>query len=155
MREHHFLPRKWVSKCSYCYPFVTLELSSKPGNDVKELWKTSTAPGDCPEKSFSPPLEDKLSAELVNDTTREVKDNEEVHLHPEVVKAVESMVTGHHLRPKNLIAVQANVAYQDGQNVLENRSLSCTGISPPLPEATSLATANQLQQVTKLDRNFA
>ena len=77
---------------------------------MKETWKTSTAPDDCPEKSFSPSLEDKPSIELVSDTTREVKDNEKEDLYPEVVKAAESMVTGHQFRPNNPIAVQCWVS---------------------------------------------
>ena len=146
MREHHFPLRKRVSKCSYCFPFVLLELPSKSGDDVKETWKTSTAPDDCPEKSFSPPLEDKPS-----DTAREVKDNKEEDLYPEVVKAAESMVTGHQFRPNNPTAGQANVVYRDGQNVLENRSLSCAGFSPSLLDTSSLETASQFQQVIPSD----
>ena len=121
-------------------------MPSKSGDDVKETWKTSTAPDDCPEKSFSPPLEDKPS-----NTTREVKDNKEEDLYPEVVKAAESMVTGHQFRPYNPITVQANVGYQDGQKILENRSLSCAGFSLPLPDASSLETASQFQQVIPSD----
>ena len=151
MRERHFPLRKRVSKCSYCFPSVQLELPSKSGDDVKETWKTSTAPDDCPEKSFSPSLEDKPSIELVSDTTREVKDNEKEDLYPEVVKAAESMVTGHQFRPNNPIAVQANVGYQDGQKILENRSLSCAGFSLPLPDASSLETASQFQQIIPSD----
>ena len=146
MREHHFPLRKEVSKCSYCFPSVLLELPSKSGDDVKETWKTSTAPDDCPEKSFSPPLEDKPS-----DTTREVKDNKEEDLYPEVVKAAESMVTGHQFRPNNPTAGQAIVVYRDGQNVLENRSLSCAGFSLSLLDASSLETASQFQQVIPSD----
>ena len=146
MREHHFPLRKRVSKCSYCFPSVLLELPSKSGDDVKETWKTSTAPDDCPEKSFSPPLEDKPS-----DTAREVKDNKEEDLYPEVVKAAESMVTGHQFRPDNPTAGQANVVYRDGQNVLENRSLSYAGFSPSLLDASSLETASQFQQVIPSD----
>ena len=70
MREHHFPLRKRVSKCSYCFPSVLLELPSKSGDDVKETWKTSTAPDDCPEKSFSPPLEDKTDPSLNSDGVR-------------------------------------------------------------------------------------
>ena len=151
MREHHFPSRKRVSKCSYCFPSVLLELPSKPGDDVKETRKTSTAPSDCPEKSFSSPLEDKPSTELVNDTTRETKDNEEEDLYPEVVKAAESMVTGYQFCQNNPKVVQANVVYRDGQNVVENRSLSCAGFSPPLPDASSLETASQFQQVIPSD----
>ena len=151
MREHHFPLRQRVSKCTYCFPSVLLELPSKSGDDVKETWKTSTAPDDCPEKSFSPPLEDKPSIELVSDTTREVKDNEEEDLYPEVVKAAESLVTGHQFCPNNPIAGQANVVYRDGRNVLENRSLSCAGFSPSLLDASSRETASQFQQVIPSD----
>ena len=117
-------------------------MPSKSGDDVEETWKTSTAPDDCPEKSFSPPLEDKPS-----DTTGEVKDNKEEGICPEVVKAAESMVRGHQFHPNNPIAGQANVVYRDGQNVLDNRSLSCAGFSTSLLDASRLETAGQFHQV--------
>ena len=137
-------------KCSCCFPFVTLELPSKPGGDVENTRKTNTAPSDCLEKSSPHPLEDKPSTELLNDTTMEVKDEEE-HLCPEVGKAAQSMVTGHQFSSNNLVAVQANVVYRDGQNISEKSSLLCAGFSPPLPDASSLATASQFQQVTLSD----
>ena len=189
-------------KCSHCFPFLMSELPSKPGDDVKETWKTSTDLGDCPEKSFSSSL-DKPRTDVVNDSTREVKDDEVEHLYPEVGKAAESMVssngqnldphvrdvgeesysttqisedgifrsddlssrsppatpevrkaqlsivTGYQFRPNNPITDQATVVYRDGQNLLENRSFSCAEFSPP--DASSLATANQFQQVTPSD----
>ena len=121
-------------------------MPSKSGDDVEETWKTSTAPDDCPEKSFSPPLEDKPS-----DTTGEVKDNKEEGICPEVVKAAESMVRGHQFHPNNPIAGQANVVYRDGQNVLDNRSLSCAGFSTSLLDASRLETAGQFHQVIPSD----
>ena len=127
-------------KCSYCFPSVLLELPSKPGDDVMVTLKTSTAPGVCPGMSFSPPLEDKPSTDILKSTSKEVK---EEHLHPFVV-AAQGMVTGHQFRPNNPKTVQANVVFRDGQKILENSSLLCGGFSPPLPEASSLATASQL-----------
>ena len=129
-------------KCSYCFPSVLLELPSKPGDDVMVTWKTSTAPGVCPGMSFSPPLEGKPSTDVLKSTSKEVKSDEEEHLHPLVV-AAQGMVTGHQFRPNNPKTVQANVVFRDGQKILENSSLLCGGFSPPLPEASSLATASQ------------
>ena len=105
--------------------------------------KTSTAPGVCPGMSFSPPLEDKPSTDVLKSTSKEVKSDEEEHLHPLVV-AAQGMVTGHQFRPNNPKTVQANVVFRDGQKILENSSLLCGGFSPPLPQASSLATASQL-----------
>ena len=129
-------------KCSYCFPSVLLELPSKPGDDVMVTWKTSTAPGVCPGMSFSPPLEDKPSTDVLKSTSKAVKSDEEEHLHPFVV-AAQGMVTGHQFRPNNPKTVQANVVFRDGQKILESSSLLCGGFSPPLPEASSLATASQ------------
>ena len=105
-------------------------------------WKTSTAPGVCPGMSFSPPLEGKPSTDVLKSTSKEVKSDEEEHLRPLVV-AAQGMVTGHQFRPNNPKTVQANVVFRDGQKILENSSLLCGGFSPPLPEASSLATASQ------------
>ena len=130
-------------KCSYCFPSVLLELPSKPGDDVLVTWKTSTTPGVCSRVSFSPPLEDKPSTDILKSTSKEVKGDGEKHLHPFVV-AARGMVTGHQFRPNNPKTVQANVVFRDGQKILENSSLLCGGFSPPLPEASSSATASQL-----------
>ena len=121
-------------KCSYFFPSVLLELPSKPGDDVMVTSKTSTAPGVCPGMSFSP--------FVLKSTSKAVKSDEEEHLHPFVV-AAQGMVTGHQFRPNNPKTVQANVVFRDGQKILESSSLLCGGFSPPLPEASSLATASQ------------
>ncbi|CAH3155961.1 unnamed protein product [Pocillopora meandrina] len=61
------------------------------------------------------------------------------------------MVRGHQFHPNNPIAGQANVVYRDGQNVLENRSLSCAGFSTSLLDASRLETAGQFHQVIPSD----
>ncbi|XP_022802543.1 uncharacterized protein LOC111340036 isoform X2 [Stylophora pistillata] len=67
-------------------------LPSKPGDNVEETWKTSTALGNSPELGLPPPLEDETSMELVKDTTTVLKDDDEEHQYPEVGKGSESMV---------------------------------------------------------------
>ena len=121
------------------------ELPSKPGDDVKETWKTSTDPGDCPEKSFSSSL-DKPRTDVVNDSTREVKDDEVEHLYPEVGKAAESMVSSNgqnldpHVRDVGGESYSTTQISEDG--IFRSDDLSSR--SPPAtPEANNLIAGVQ------------
>ena len=132
-------------KCSHCFPFLMSELPSKPGDDVKETWKTSTDPGDCPEKSFSSSL-DKPRTDVVNDSTREVKDDEVEHLYPEVGKAAESMVSSNgqnldpHVRDVGGESYSTTQISEDG--IFRSDDLSSR--SPPAtPEANNLIAGVQ------------
>ena len=132
-------------KCSHCFPFLMSELPSKPGDDVKETWKTSTDPGDCPENSFSSSL-DKPRTDVVNDSTREVKDDEVEHLYPEVGKAAESMVSSNgqnldpHVRDVGGESYSTTQISEDG--IFRSDDLSSR--SPPAtPEANNLIAGVQ------------
>ena len=132
-------------KCSHCFPFLMSELPSKPGDDVKETWKTSTDPGDCPEKSFSSSL-DKPRTDVVNDSTREVKDDEVEHLYPEVGKAAVSMVSSNgqnldpHVRDVGGESYSTTQISEDG--IFRSDDLSSR--SPPAtPEANNLIAGVQ------------
>ena len=121
------------------------ELPSKPGDDVKETWKTSTDPGDCPEKSFSSSL-DKPRTDVVNDSTREVKDDEVEHLYPEVGKAAVSMVSSNgqnldpHVRDVGGESYSTTQISEDG--IFRSDDLSSR--SPPAtPEANNLIAGVQ------------
>lgn len=64
----------------------------------------------------------------------------------EAINSPSSVVTGYQFRPNDLKAGKINAVDQDGQNLHENRRMSC--VSPLLAEASSLTAIHQFQEAT-------